>query len=280
MDRGRSTQFAGLVDRSLRRICSVAIVAAALNFHPSGAHAAPPDRPRLSFAPVLIYHHVTPLKPSDDAIERGLTVLPSQFESQLKYLRAARYHVVTAAQLVRHLLTGAALPTKPVVLTFDDGYVDMYHGAYERLLRAHMKGTFFIVPSFLGTPRYLTWHQIQIMAAHGMDIEAHTMTHPDLTRIGPRSVKWQLQESRRELQLGLHHAVNILAYPYGAYNSRVIVAVSRAGYKAAFTTREGWTASSSSLLSEPRIYVDLDDSAAIFAGRIRDDARAVAQDPT
>jgi peptidoglycan/xylan/chitin deacetylase (PgdA/CDA1 family) len=256
------------------------LAAAALLTSWSYTIGAPVERPRLVFAPVLIYHHVKPLKASDDAIERGLTVLPGQFEAQLHYLRVAGYHVVTLQQLVQFLRSGTVLPARPVALTFDDGYADVFHGVYEPLLRAHLRGTFFIVPSFLGTPRYLNWRQVLTMAAHGMDIEAHTMTHPDLTHIGPRSLHWQLTASRRELQAKLHHAVRLLAYPYGAYNPAVLAAVSRAGYLAAFTTQEGWVESSTNSLKEPRVYVDLDDSISIFAGRVRDDPRVLAQDPT
>jgi peptidoglycan/xylan/chitin deacetylase (PgdA/CDA1 family) len=280
VDRGRSTQFADHVDRSLRLTVRALFTVAAVLSEALYSHAALAAKPRQIFVPVLIYHHVKALKPSDDAIERGLTVLPSQIDAQLDYLRTTGYHVVTAVQLIQHLRTGSSLPPKPVVLTFDDGYTDMFHGVYQRLLRARLRATFFIVPSFLGTPRYLTWRQVQIMAAHGMDIEAHTMTHPDLTRISPRSVRWQLAESRRELQLRLHRAVRLFAYPYGAHSPHVLFAVSRAGYWAAFTTQQGWVASSARPLIEPRVYVDIDDTITIFAGRLRDDSQILAEDPT
>jgi peptidoglycan/xylan/chitin deacetylase (PgdA/CDA1 family) len=268
------------VDRSLRIACSALLAAAVLVFGAFQSYAAPAAKTRQIFVPVLIYHHVKTLKPSDDSIERGLTVLPSQFDGQLLYLRAAGYHVVTAEQLIQHLRTGSSLPPKPVVLTFDDGYTDMFQGVYQRLLRAHMRGAFFIVPSFLGTPRYLTWQQVQIMADHGMDIEAHTMTHPDLTRISPASVRWQLTESRRELQTRLHRAVRLFAYPYGANSPAVISAVARAGFQGAFTTQQGWISSNTHLLLEPRVYVDIDDTIRIFAGRLRGDPQILAQDPT
>jgi peptidoglycan/xylan/chitin deacetylase (PgdA/CDA1 family) len=118
------------------------------------------------------------------------------------------------------------------------------------------------------------------MAAHGMDIESHTMTHPELTRIGQRSLRWQLSESRHELQMKVHHPVRLFAYPYGAYSRTVVTAVARAGYLAAFTTQQGWVQTGAQLLTEPRVYVDIDDSLAIFAGRLRDDPRILAQDPT
>lgn len=279
MDRSSTTQHAGYVDRTLSLWRSLLLVTVAVLGTSLQSHAAPARKTRQVFAPVLIYHHVKTLKPSDDAIERGLTVLPAQFAAQLRFLRTEGYHVITARQLVQYLYSGTALPARPVALTFDDGYSDVYQGVYEPLLRAHLHATFFIVPSFLGTPRYLTWRQVKTMSDHGMDIEAHTMTHPDLTLIGPRSVRWQLAESRRELQTQLHRSVRVLAYPYGAYSPAVVTAVSRAGYLAAFTTQQGWVETSAHLLTEPRVYVDLDDSLPIFAGRVRGDPHVLAEDP-
>jgi peptidoglycan/xylan/chitin deacetylase (PgdA/CDA1 family) len=113
-----------------------------------------------------------------------------------------------------------------------------------------------------------------------MDIESHTMTHPDLTTISPAHVRWQLAESRRELQARLHRSVRLFAYPYGSYSPLVVSAVARAGYLAAFTTRQGWWQTSAGLLTEPRVYVDLDDTIQIFAGRLRAEARVLADDPT
>ena len=280
MDRSGSTEYSGHVDRTVRLWCSLLAVAVGVLATSLYAAAAPEARFRQVVAPVLIYHHVKALKPSDDAIERGLTVLPSQFAAQLRYLRAAGYHVVTIRSLAQYLSTGSALPSRPVALTFDDGYSDVFQGVYLPLLRAHLSATFFIVPSFLGTPRYLTWAQVETMSAHGMDIEAHSMTHPDLTRIGPRSLRWQLGESRRELQSRLHRSVRVFAYPYGAYNPKVVAAVAKAGYLAAFTTQEGWLETGAHLLTEPRVYVDVDDALTIFAGRVRDDPIILAQDPT
>lgn len=279
MDRSGSTKLAGYVDRTVKLSCSLLLAAATVLSATQYSHAALAPA-RTVFAPVLIYHHVKQLKRSDNAIERGLTVLPSQFVAQLRYLRTSGYHVVTVRQLVQYLRFGAVLPPRPVALTFDDGYSDVFQGAYQPLLRAHLSATFFIVPSFLGTPRYLTWQQVKIMSDHGMDIEAHTMTHPDLTRIGPRSVQWQLAESRRELQARLHRSVRLFAYPYGAHSPAVVAAVARAGYLAAFTTEEGWVETNVHLMTESRVYVDLDDSLPIFAGRVRADPQILAQDPT
>lgn len=229
--------------------------------------------------PVLIYHHVKWLKPSDNAIERGLTVLPSQFDAELRYLASAHYHPITAARLVAYLLGGPPLPSRPVVLTFDDGYTDMYPFAYATLRRYRMKATFFIVPGFLDTPRYLSWSQVRDMARHGMDIEAHSMSHPDLTTVNRAQLENEVTGARRRLEGALHRSVRVFAYPYGSYDARVESAVRRAGLRAAFTTHQGWWEESASPLTLPRVYVDIDDTLAIFRGRLVADPTVLAQDP-
>ena len=247
---------------------------------PAGGQARATRLAASIFAPVLIYHHVKVLKPTDDAIERGLTVLPAQFDAQLDYLRMHGYTTVTATALTAHLLKSAKLPPNPVVLTFDDGYTDVYADVYQQLRRRHMIATFFIVPGFLNTSRYLTWRQVTDMEHHGMDIEAHTMTHPDLTTLRPEAVWQEVARSRQVLMAHLHHPIEVFAYPYGAYSAAVLTAVSRAGFRAAFTTHQGWVARSDQLLTLPRVYIDIDDTLAVFAGRLRADPAALAQDPT
>lgn len=227
----------------------------------AGFSAAPAGAaPRLIYAPVLVYHHIKWLKPSDDAIERGLTILPTQFAAQLNVLERDRYHPITAAYLIHDLRAGRRLPSRPVVLTFDDGYTDVYRDVYKVLLRRHLRATFFIVPGFLDQPRYLTWAQVEDMAKHGMDIEAHTMTHPDLTTLSAASVRYQLDVSRQILQRRIHHPVRILAYPYGAYNAGVLRAVARAGFWAAFTTFQSPWLNTRSLLQLSRVYPNHSDT--------------------
>ncbi len=265
----------GVVRRVLRSFCLLLV----LTPQAAAAHRISTAHDRV-FAPVLIYHHVKWLKPTDNALERGLTVLPNQFKAEVEYLVKERYHAISAVQLVRYLRSGGHLPSRPVVLTFDDGYIDIFGTAYQTLRKLHMTATFFIVPGFLNTPRYLSWKQVEDMATHGMDIEAHTISHPDLTTLPPARQWTEVSESRRQLEHRLHRSVRLFAYPYGAYNAGVLAAVSKAGYWGAFTTHQDWWERRSELLTLPRVYVDLDDSLSIFAGRLRADPAALAADPT
>lgn len=235
--------------------------------------------PTRVWAPVLIYHHVTWFKPTDDAIERGLTITPVQFRAELNYLAEHHYQTVSAARVVMSLKTGRRLPTHPVVLTFDDGYADVYRNVYQALRRRHMTATFFIPAGLAGKPRYLTWWQVREMSRHGMDIEAHTVTHPDLTLVSRAQARGEIYGSRQMLQARLHHAVRVLAYPYGTYNAYLIRTLRQAGFLAAFTTRQGWWQSVSHLFTLPRVYIDNDDSLQIFAGRLVASPAVLAEDP-
>jgi peptidoglycan/xylan/chitin deacetylase (PgdA/CDA1 family) len=224
---------------------------------------------RQYYVPVLIYHHIKWSKPSDDATERGLTIYPSQFAAHLKYLRANHYHAISALTLTEALRGSARLPSKPVVLSFDDGYTDVYDNVYKVLRTDHMTATFFIIAGLVGQPRYLTWTQIQDMAKHGMDIEAHTMTHPDLTVV-PAAQTWgEIDQSRLVLQQHLHRSVRVFCYPYGAYDTLVLKDVAKAGYWAAFTTQEGYVESSAHMLTLPRVYANHDDTVPVTASMIR-----------
>lgn len=241
------------------------------------ALAARIDRVRV---PVLLYHHVKPLRPSDNAIERGLTISPAQFRQEIAFLARRRYRVLTAAQVVAALHSGRRLPSRPVVLSFDDGYRDNATTVIPVLRRYRMRATFFLAAGLVGRARYVTWRQVRSMARMGMDIEAQTLTHPDLTRVPPAQARREIAGSRARLQARVRRPVRLFAYPYGSYNRFIVRVVRQAGFEAAFTTRLGWWLSRRAMLRLPRVYVDNDDTLPIFAGRLRADPAILARDPT
>jgi peptidoglycan/xylan/chitin deacetylase (PgdA/CDA1 family) len=230
--------------------------------------------------PVLVMHHVKWDRPGDNPTELGLTIHPVQFRQEVRYLAIHRFHTVSAARVVSVLTGSGSLPSRPVVLTFDDGYADMFTNVYPVLRARHMTATFFVCPGLIGKRRYLTWKQVAVMARHGMDIEAHTMTHPDLTTV-PAAQQWrEIRGSREVLRSRLHVGASVFAYPYGAYNASVLENVRRAGYRGAFTTRQGWHLLRGTRYQLPRVYVDRDDSLAQFAARLNGNLAIVSQDST
>jgi len=119
-----------------------------------------------------MYHHISDIPPLAYS-QVDLTVTSHDFAAQLAYLTGHGYHAVTLVDLFNRLYYGRALPPRPVVLTFDDGYADNYSDAFPLLRRYHMVGEFNIVTGLVGTTlgvnTYVTWPQVEAMAAAGWD---------------------------------------------------------------------------------------------------------------
>lgn len=181
--------------------------------------------------PILMYHHVSSAPPLTRS-QIDLTVTDADFTRQLSYLEMRGYHTIRLTDLFNALYYRVALPTRPVILSFDDGYLDNYTDAFPLLVRHHMVGEFNVISLYPGTiigvNRYMTWGQIEAMASVGMEIESHTMTHPDLGTLGRSALVYQLRFSRAIIASHIHRAVQFLAYPAGEpFKSGRLVAAYR-----------------------------------------------------
>jgi len=204
-----------------------------------------------------MYHYISDPPPDADSIRRDLSVSPRDFEAQLAYLKAAGYTSITLGDLVGYLLMGNPLPPKPVLLTFDDGYIDNFLYAFPLLRQYGYSGTFFVITQLLDehNANYMSWEQVQLMAENGMAIESHSVSHEDLRTLGAAELKWQVQASREALEAHLHKPVRFFAYPFGHYNQTIIRAVQGAGYVAAVTTEAGVQHSAAALYGLDRIRI-------------------------
>lgn len=206
---------------------------------PSHSALAPRLRPALTArlgVPVLMYHYVDYTPPDAGSDSVALTVSTAQFETEMDYLAKHGYHPVTLREVYAALSGAATLPSKPVVLTFDDGGTDGYTVALPILQRHGFRATFFVITGYMGNRHCMTWDQLRTMSAAGMDIESHTVWHPDLRKVDSTRLAAELAESRAELARELHVDARILSYPYGRYDNQVIAAAQAAGYEAAVTT--------------------------------------------
>ena len=197
---------------------------------------AAPDVMAPLTVPILMYHYVDQAPPDTGPAAAGLTVSPEQFEAEMDYLAANGYHPVTIAQLYTAMTGGARLPTRPVAITFDDGGSDNYSVAFPILRERGFAATFFVITGYVGGRACMTWDQLLEMQADGMDIEAHTATHPDLRTLGAAALAAELTQSREALAKELGAGAVFLSYPYGWYDGTVIAAARKAGYLAAVTT--------------------------------------------
>jgi peptidoglycan/xylan/chitin deacetylase (PgdA/CDA1 family) len=200
-------------------------------------------RPRRQQAgvPVLMYHSVRADPP---AATRRLSVHPDRFAAQLDLLGELGLTPVPFGALVAHWRTGAALPARPVVLTFDDGYADFHSEVLPRLAERRFAASLFVTTGWLadaappdraGQPldATLTWSQLKEIEASGIEIGAHSHSHAALDAIGRDQLRDELTCSRDLLEDRLGRAEQVFCYPFGYSDAAVREAVRAAGWSGA-----------------------------------------------
>lgn len=188
----------------------------------------------LTALPILMYHHIRVYKNAKDIVGQRLSVDPAHFAEQLDEIKKLGYQTVTFKDLA-----DGNIPAKPIILTFDDGYRDVYEYAYPELLKRNMTAVFFIITDVIGDPAYMTSAQIQDLSKHDFEIGSHTLTHPGLALLKPDKQKTEIFDSKTKLEKLLGQPVISFCYPYGNYNDETVKLVKEAGYLYATTTKTG-----------------------------------------
>jgi peptidoglycan/xylan/chitin deacetylase (PgdA/CDA1 family) len=178
-------------------------------------------------APILLYHHISDKNPGN----RYYLSLDT-FESQLKLLQDWGYTVIPISTLVTALTDGGQLPDRPVVISFDDGNLDIYQNAFPIMKKYGDVGAFFIIAGILGAKDYVTVDEIIEMAAAGWEIGSHSMTHIDLTK-NHGQLNYQVADSKIKLENVLNVKITTFAYPFGTIDPQVANTVAGSGYLAA-----------------------------------------------
>lgn len=196
---------------------------------------------------VLVWHDVVPAK------EVWFDTPLSTFQAQLEAIHKGGFHVITLEQLRAHLEHGAPVPSKPLMLTFDDNGWGIYANAFPLLKKYNYPATMFVHTNFVGkttSKRHNTWAQLTEMRRSGLiDVQSLTANHPpDLRKLSDSLVVHELQLSRQSLEARLGHRVYALVYPEDNYDGRLARLASENGYELAFIEDWGNAADSENLL--------------------------------
>jgi peptidoglycan/xylan/chitin deacetylase (PgdA/CDA1 family) len=235
----------------------------------SSPHASP-SLPAVHFVahpepvPILVYHHIRPARNGP----RLLSISTSGFAAQLAYLRHRGYHPVTLQRVFDAWRGRATLPPHPIVLTFDDGYADQFRIAARRLHSYGWPAVLNVIVKNIDRRGPFRPSMVRHMIAWGWELDSHTITHRNLTRLPPAVVRHELVGSRTVLRHLFRVPVNFFSYPGGEYNSRLERAVARAGYLAA-TGTDYAAALPSERFALPRIYCYWGESLVVFGRRLR-----------
>ena len=212
-------------------VCAVIVaVAAALTFYVKRHYAVP----------ILMYHAIAP---NADENNR-LAVSPWVFARQMRFLAQYHYNVIPLEKLAQLIQSGAKIPSRTVVITFDDGYGDTFQYVYPVILKYRLPVEMNIIVNEVGRPPVgdrLTWDQIRIMQRSGLvSIGSHTLGPGLLTECAnDAEVKRQLTESKRVIEEKIGAPVNIFSYPEGRFNAKIRQDVIDAGYTVAVATHPG-----------------------------------------
>ncbi len=184
--------------------------------------------------PILMYHHIA-ISPVDSMFY----VPPAKFEEEIKLLHDWNYTPITTSMLVQAITQGASLPPRPVIITFDDSWGSQYTNAFPIMKKYGFTGVLYTVVAYINKPsgldadpNYLTVEQLKEMAAAGWEIGSHTETHPDLLA-DATALRYEIVQSRKDLQDLLGVPVLTFAYPFGDAGSAAVDYVHFAGYIAA-----------------------------------------------
>lgn len=217
---------------------------------------------------ILMYHMIGDMK------NNSAVMTEDNLRIQMQYLKDHGYHPITMQELYDYVTKGEKLPSKPVCITFDDGYLDSYTIVYPMMKEFGYPWTLFLITDDVGKSyNRMTWEQLKEMAGSGaVTIANHTLSHPKLHNLPTRAEK-ENEIIGANKALKYHLGIDNLwfAYPYGDYDDEVIDICKKAGIKLAVTTDAGRVHVGSYPYDLKRVYIGNNVSLARFMERLTKD---------
>ena len=201
---------------------------------------------------VLMYHKV------NDTAGNTVTVPTSQFDEQMAQLRELDYTVVSLDDVLAHYLEGRSLPTRAVLITFDDAYLDNLENAVPILQQHGYPAVLFAPIGYLDgrrplphdehlaargiVNRTLDWSRLAELERAGVRVESHGIGHRPLADLEVDEAAREITLSKLRLEEALGRPVRAFAYVKGSeahYRPVHLSLLRQAGYDVAFTSISG-----------------------------------------
>lgn len=214
--------------------------------------------------PILMYHNIA-RAPRDLRVYRSLYVSAAAFTRQMWLLHRLGYTGLSMSAAMPYLR--GERQGRVAIITLDDGYADNLEAALPVLTSFGFSATTYVVSGSVG--RFNAWDaerlgiRKRLMSAEelrrwhggGMEIGAHTQTHPRLTRCDDHQLRNEIHGSKADLEDRIGVPVTQFCYPYGDLDDRVVAVTREAGYAAATATRRGRAVPGADLWRLPRVQV-------------------------
>jgi peptidoglycan/xylan/chitin deacetylase (PgdA/CDA1 family) len=188
--------------------------------------------------PILCYHQIRNWKSTDGKVGKDYIVEEQNFKDQVKMLADSGYHSILPDQLYAYLNTGAALPSKPIMFTFDDTDMDQFTVAAPTLKKYGFKAVYFIMTVSIGRKGkfvdYMSKEQIKALSDAGNVIGSHTYDHKNFKKYTGKDWEEQLDKPTKKLEEITGKKMTEFAYPFGLWNTEGIPELKKRGFKMAF----------------------------------------------
>ncbi|RTQ52571.1 polysaccharide deacetylase family protein [Hymenobacter gummosus] len=188
--------------------------------------------------PILCYHQIRDWRAKDSKGAKDYIVPVEKFKEQIKMLADSGYHTILPDQLYAYLTTGAKLPSKPVMLTFDDTDLDQFTVAKPTLDKYGFKAVYFIMTVSLGRPNYMSKAQVKQLSDEGNVIGSHTWDHHNVKKYQGQDWVTQIEKPTKTLEEITGKDIKYFAYPFGLWNPEAIPQLKQRGMVAAFVLAE------------------------------------------
>jgi peptidoglycan/xylan/chitin deacetylase (PgdA/CDA1 family) len=215
---------------------------------------------------ILCYHTISEW-------QHAMSVTPTRLERQLTRLVGKGYKGTTLSEAIIR-----PRPGRRLVVTFDDGFAQVYHRAFPILAELRLPATVFLVTDFVDGQRPLawpdfdprptpaldellpiSWPQVRELSEGGWEIGSHTRTHPHLTRVDDETLVEEIEVSKKACEAHVNRPCRSIAYPFGAADSRVAEVARNAGYRAGVVMSPVCGDSSIQSMTRPRVSIYRND---------------------
>ncbi|WP_342645141.1 polysaccharide deacetylase family protein [Mucilaginibacter sp. CSA2-8R] len=188
--------------------------------------------------PVLCYHQIRDWRGSDSKSAKDYIVPIAAFKEKIKMLADSGFHTILPDQLYKYLTTGAALPSKPIMLTFDDTDLDQFTIANPELKKYGFKGVYFIMTVSISRPHYMNKEQIKQLSDEGNIVASHTWDHHNFKKFAGKDWETQIDKPTKKLEEITGKKIDYFAYPFGLWNAQGLPELHKRGFKMAFQLAE------------------------------------------
>lgn len=180
--------------------------------------------------PIFLYHHI--VKDKSQIEYDYMQTTTDTFKSQIEGLIKEGYHFISYNDLVQYKEGNKKIYKKSCVLTFDDGYKDVYENAYPIIKDLNIPFTMFVITDYMGTDDYMTWEEAKDMQQSGLGlIASHSLQHNDFSKLSVEETVQNVNDSYKAIEENLGSQIlKVFTYPCGVYNEEQLSALENQGY--------------------------------------------------